>query len=426
MTKRNLGIAVYIVIALGLVGWWTYVQFIEPSQKDDAVASQASARDLDNQIQNYEAKLLTNPDDIQTMIALASVYMQKVRETADVSYYSNVESLAQKVIELDPKQADAYAFQGEVSLGKHNFQDALRLGNKSLELNPNKALYYGIVADAQTELGQNDAAIDTLQKMVDKRPDFNSYSRIAYARELHGEIDGAKEAIKTAVEAGSSFSENVAWGEVEYGKLALRSNLDEAELKFKNALEIVVDYPPALEGLGRVYFAKGDVVKAQEYFQRAFDKLPIAQYATDLGDVNMVSENTAKAQQYYSLAQIAFDKSQSSGVNTDLERALFLADHDLDLDLAKQLAERSYAVRPSIYGADVLAWTLYKNNDAVGAQKYITEALRLGEHDPLIVFHAAKIAEKNGDSIKAGKYMQTVKTLGTHFSVLHSKEINLK
>ena len=38
------------------------------------------------------------------------------------------------------------------------------------------------LADAQTELGRYDDAVQTLQTMIDMRPDLSSYSRISSRR----------------------------------------------------------------------------------------------------------------------------------------------------------------------------------------------------------------------------------------------------
>lgn len=51
--------------------------------------------------------------------------------------------------------------------------------------------------------------------MIDLRPDYNSYIRIAYIRELYGDIAGAKNSIKLAIDAGSKHPENIAFAYVE-------------------------------------------------------------------------------------------------------------------------------------------------------------------------------------------------------------------
>ncbi len=413
----------YAIVVICIIVWWVNAQFFKDSSSEQLTGDTQNVSmrsSVDEQITAYESRLITQPDHVPTMLVLASSYMQKVRETADVSFYNNVNDLTSRARLIEPNNPDIYGLEGEIALGRHNFEDALKLSEKAIGLNPAKALFYGIKADALTELGRNDEAIEVLQEMVDIRPDYSSYSRIAYARELNGDIPGAIEALEIAIQAGSTFPENIAFGYTELGKLDFRSDVTLAAKQFNKALLVIKDYPPALEGLGKVAFAQSNYNQAIEFFQKAFDFLPIAQYATDLGDVYFITGDKTKASQYYTLAKIAFDKSETAGVNSDMERAQFLAEHDLDLEQALELAKRSYAIRPSIYGADTLAWALYKNGDSKGAEQYSKQALRLGEHDPLIVYHAGVIAKANGQIQESERLLAKAKQLNPHFSILYN------
>ncbi len=73
--------------------------------------------------------------------------------------------------------------------------------------------------------------------MVTKKPELSSFNRVAYIREIYGDIDGAKAALVSAISAGSSFSENVAYSQVELGKLYMRNDLAKAQSSFEEALQ---------------------------------------------------------------------------------------------------------------------------------------------------------------------------------------------
>lgn len=51
--------------------------------------------------------------------------------------------------------------------------------------------------------------------MIDIRPDYSSYIRIAYLRELYGDIKGAKDGLALAIDAGSKNKENNAFAYTE-------------------------------------------------------------------------------------------------------------------------------------------------------------------------------------------------------------------
>jgi len=88
---------------------------------------------------------------------------------------------------------------------------------------------------------------------------------------------------------------------------------------------------------------------------------------------------------------------KANGVRTDVDLALFDADHDLRLPDALAAARAEYAIRPSVTVAMTLAWTEYKNGDLAAASVHASEALRLGWRDPVAVRRAATIATAAGD-----------------------------
>jgi tetratricopeptide (TPR) repeat protein len=71
------------------------------------------------------------------------------------------------------------------------------------------------LGDTQIELGEYTGAVDSFQKMIDMRPDYNSYIRIGYIRELYGDIPGAISSLQLAIDAGSKHPENIAFAYVE-------------------------------------------------------------------------------------------------------------------------------------------------------------------------------------------------------------------
>jgi tetratricopeptide (TPR) repeat protein len=186
------------------------------------------------------------------------------------------------------------------------------------------------------------------------------------------------------------------------------------------SLAVFPHYAPALEGLGRMAWSSGNFSEAEDYYKQAFSALALAQYATALGNFYETQNDQTKADQQFALADLAF--KNSAGVNIDLEYSLFLSDHG-DVKEALRLAKVAYSARPSIYGADVYAWALLKNNQITDAQKYIAEALRLGENDPMILFHAGTITQTAGDATQAKVYFQKALQLDQYISSIYSKSL---
>lgn len=396
-----------------------------PAGKDTATVTSVAGTgsSTDRLIAGFQRRLKDNPEDFSSYINLANAYLQKVRETGDPSLYAKAEDLLDRAEKIEPQNPELFATRGILALARHDFARALEFGERALALNQESARYYGIVGDAQIELGRYEEAIASYQKMIDLRPDFSSYSRVAYARELYGDPEGAIQAMQDAVDAGSPVPENKAWAYVQLGNIRFTTGqLQEAAKDYDLATKTLPNYPPALAGQARIASARGELEQAAALYQQAFDRMPLAEYAINLGDVYTEMREKKEAAEQYDLVRVIDKLYRANGVNTDLEIALFYADHDMKLQTSLEKARSAYDARPSIHAADALAWTLYKTGNYKEAQKHSSEALKLGTRDPLKLFHAGMISKALGQRERAREYLQQAVDLNPHFSLLYSDE----
>jgi tetratricopeptide (TPR) repeat protein len=163
--------------------------------------------------------------------------------------------------------------------------------------------------------------------------------------------------------------------------------------------------------------AQGRYDEAIALYTAATQRMPLPEYVIALGDIYARTGDTAQAARQYELVQAMDALLAANGVNTDLETALFFADHDLDLPASLTKARAAYAARPSVHAADVLAWTLYKTGSYAEAQRYSAEALRLGAQDSLKLFHAGMIAHAAGQPEQARDDLRRALMLNPHFSL---------
>ena len=384
---------------------------------------QTAGTSTDSLISSLQQQIRENPKDFDAHIKLANAYLQMVRETGDPTLYTKTEALLDDAQKLQPQSPELFATRGTLALARHDFAAALAQGTRALASDAGNARYHGIVGDAQIELGMYDEAIASYQEMVDSRPDFASFSRVAYARELYGDPEGAIEAMEFALQAGSGTPENVAWAHVQLGNLWFGSgNIDEAEREYASSTETVTAYAPALAGQAKVAAARGNLEVAAKLYKQAFNRMPLPEYAIALGDVYAEMGEREKAEAQYELVLSMDQLLRANGVNTDLEIALFYADHDMDLKTSLQKARSAYDARPSIHAADALAWTLYKTGNYKEAKKYAEEALELGTRDSLKLFHAGMISKSLGQKEQAREYLQQAIDLNPHFSLLYADE----
>jgi len=393
------------------------------AQQLSNTAAQRPVNRTDRLIWDTQEALRENPNSADSYAILASLYLQKARETGDPSYYSKAQGAVDAALRLDRQNVEALIAAGTLANARHQFREALEIGERARALNPTIPRVYGVIADAQTELGMYDDAVATLQTMIDMRPDLSSYSRISYARELHGDLDGAIEAMQTAVSAGGETSENSAWVRVQLGNLFFaKGDLDGAEREYRATLAVVPDYVYAQAGMARVRAAQGRISEAIDLYNKAIARMPLPEFVIGLGELQEASGNTAEAAKQYELVRAMQQLFKSSGVDTDLELALFDADHGNDPAATAALARDAYQRRPSIKAADTLAWALFKAGQTAEARRYAAEALRLNTQDALMVYHAGMIAQAAGDSAAARDYLHRALTLNPHFSPLFAPQ----
>src|SRR5688500_13826360 len=154
------------------------------------------------------AAIESEPGDAALHASLGDLYYQRGRETADSAWNEKGLAAYEAALGLEPGNAQATLGLGTLALAKHDFAEGLRLGQEALRLEPGSVRPYGAIADAQVELGRYADAARSLERMVALKPNLASYSRISYYRELHGDPDGALEAMRLAVSAGGGTAEN--------------------------------------------------------------------------------------------------------------------------------------------------------------------------------------------------------------------------
>ena len=386
-----------------------------------AAADQRPVDKTDQIIWDYQERIRQNPEDLDAYAVLGSAYLQRARETSDPTYYGKAEGVLDEALKRDPQSIEALIGKGTLALARHQFRDALALGEQARALNPAIARTYGVIADAQTELGMYDEAVQTLQLMVDMRPDLSSYSRISYARELHGDLAGAIAAMRQAVSAGGPATENTLWVQVQLGNLYFNSgDLASAEEQYQQSLAQSPGYVYALAGLGRVRAAEGRYDQAIDLYNQAIARVPLPEFVIALGETQEALGRTADAARQYELVRAMEQLFTANGVDTDLELALFDADHGRDPQATLALARAAYARRPSVKAADTLAWALFKAGQPAEARRYAGEALRLGTRDALTLYHAGLIAQAQGDEAAARNYLGRALATNPHFSPLYA------
>jgi tetratricopeptide (TPR) repeat protein len=373
----------------------------------------------DERIRNLQSVARAQPKDADVYAYLGDAYLQKARETGDAGFYNRADGVLRRALELSPQNVSALTEMGALSLSRHDFRGGLRYARQVNALAPQIVKPYGVLVDALVELGRYDEAGAALQRMVDLKPNLSSYARVSYFRELHGDLPGAVRAMRLAVSSGGDAPENIAYVQTLLGNLELDlGRVASAQRAYRLALARFAGYVPAEVGLARVEAQRGRFGAAIARYRAAVARLPLPEYVIGLGETELAAGRTAAARRDLALVGAEQQLLKSAGVNTDVDLALFEANHG-STQRAIVLGRRAWASAPSVRSADALGWALTRAGRAREGLGWATRALRLGSRDPSFLYHAGVAAKDAGRRDLAARYLRGALALNPRFSPVY-------
>lgn len=366
--------------------------------------------------QRLIAKIKANPSDTRSALALANAYITEGRISGNIAYYDKAAlQTVNRLLEKDPADYEALMIKALVQLSQHHFAEGLATAKQSLAIDSNSAFIYGLLVDANVEMGDYAAALAAADKMVSLRPDLRSYSRIAYLREIHGDYAGAVSAMKLAVAAGMPADEPTEWCRVQLGRLYEKmGEVDKALFQYHVSIAARPGYAYALAGLGGIAAQQKKYDSAVIYYEQAAAGITDPGIKQELALTYRQAGKTAKANAMSKEVEALMISSQpktatvddpAEGHYSDKEMAyLYLQNGDKDKALQHALAE--YKRRPNnIDVNEIMARVYYKRNEAAKALPYVEAALITGSRNPELLCVAGMIYLKTGDTEKGKKML---------------------
>lgn len=377
----------------------------------------AGSAAADRAIAKWIEQARTQPANNKAWVNLGDALMQKARETSDFAYYGHAESAYQKALENNASDSDAMTGLAWVNGGKHLFDKSVEWANKAIAIDNRNNIAYGIIGDAELELGKYDDALNHYQKMIDIRPDLSSYSRGAYALFITGDMRKGRWLMQKAIEAGSPFAENTAWCRSRLATMLMSDgNLLAAEQVLKLGLKSAPENRHLLMGMGRCKGMLKDYAKAIEFYQKANASAPDHNALAALADLYRVTGNEAEAAKQEAAMEALHGANQANGVHDHIQMAQYYSDHARNPVEAVRLAEEHKNTK-NVFEADVLAWCYYQNGQYKEAQEAITRALSQRTPEAKFFYHAGMIAAKLNDVATAKKRLYQALSLNPQFSV---------
>ncbi len=269
-------------------------------------------------------------------------------------------------------------------------------------MNPYGQRAAAVRVDALVELGRYDDALAAARRADAVRPGIPIFTRLAYVRELRGEVREARRCWgwrvrrrPSAATSPTSRPSSASWP----GTTATWDG------RTANTPRLYACRPitRTLDGRARVRAAQGDVAGALADRAGIVRRLPLPQYLTEYGELLETAGRRDEAKRQYAVATAWARIAKANGVDADLEIALFESDHG-DPKAALRAARTEYerrcpdsAVRQcSVHAADALAWALHANGRDAEALHYARQATATGYRRAQFHFHLGVIEKALG------------------------------
>jgi tetratricopeptide (TPR) repeat protein len=307
---------------------------------------------IQNKYGSAKKRLNKNEDDIEAMLTLSQIFIHEARVTGEHGHYYPAaltildRALTQKKINTDQKFL-ALCNKSGVLLSLHQFVSAEKIALEALQLNPLNAQVYGALVDANVELGQYTAAVKYADQMVKMRPDLRSYSRVAYLREIHGDMKGSEKALMMAIDAGAIGSEDRSWAMHTLGEMYINNNeFEKAKTVFTAILEERPHFPFAMASLADIAVKQKDYLSAERQYKDAIKIIPEVGFYSQLAYLyksqgRMEETNTLKSE----ILTMLEDDAKSGHVMNLEYASLYLDLFDNPLK-ASEYIQKEYNARP--------------------------------------------------------------------------------
>ena len=269
---------------------------------------------------------------------LATALIRRARETSDARYYAEAEDAVQKSLQLAPNQFDTKKLQVSILLGEHDFPAALAAAKALNKQVPDDVMVYGLLTEANAELGNYQEAESAAQWMLNLRPgNLPALTHAAHLRELFGDIDGSYELLQMAYESTPpTENEERAWLLTQMGHLRWATgNTDAADKLLEQALTTFPNYPLAIGALGEVRIEQTRYAEAAALFRQRYQFTSRTEHLYDLARALQLAGREGEAKKFFAEFERKSLLEASQKDNSNRELIFYYADS------VKQPAQRS-------------------------------------------------------------------------------------
>jgi len=394
-------------------------QVVSPAEPNLSVEGQDRAL-REEQLDIARSLFAAFPDDTNAAFLLGMAFFEQGNVV-------EAEKYLEQSLELRPLRADACDHLGRIALLKGQYDKALMLFNRAIEIDPETPGIHFRIAKALVFLGKLEEAVSQLQKDIELFPEASqSYSLLGETYLQLKDYQKAKENFEEAIRTKPDYTKAYYGLATACARLGLKDEIKEPQQKFKQyeaedqkagrhwrqVLEPLMVTRKSVAhthtDIGRVYNEHGYPDKAKQLWQKAaildpnnidcrfhlsalylknskpMDALKLYEQITKIdpengigyffiGNINVQLNRFDEAEKAY-MKVIEVAPKRSDGYRALAQLYLQI---NRNLPGAKNLAAKAVELEPNAPNYFILAAACDKNEDRAGALKAIGRAIEL-------------------------------------------------
>jgi tetratricopeptide (TPR) repeat protein len=418
--KRAVAVAAAVVGLAAAAAWGTArtLRANEPLVVGGPLAPAMTGHEITSrEIERVEARVAGDPRAARDRAALASLYLQRSRETGDFEDYRRAEAMARGSLEIRVREnASAARLLAAALLAQHRFTEAHQVAAEMVRAWPEEISHRALLAELQMELGDYEGARGTIGSLQSARKHLAVLPRLARWAEMTGDYNEEGKLLAAAVHEASFRpdlpSEQVAWFHLRAAEHALRTgHLDAAEQSVRAGLTAEPNDFRLVAVMVRVEAQRGRWERAVRYGEILGDAADMRTLGV-LGDAHAALGDSAAANRHW---QAVEDANAENPEPFARQWTQFRLDHDRAVPQTLALLQEEIRTRRDVLGYDLLAWALHKSGRHAEARDAMRQALRTGSRDPLFLFHAGMIEQALGNRDGARRYLRDALEVNPRF-----------
>lgn len=351
--------------------------------------------DLPQAVVELKEALKLAPSLVDAHAALAGVYLSQ--GSADLAIEQ-----AQATLRLNPRHARVATVLGEAYVLKGDIEKAKQVFQSLIKASPNDSFAHhrlGLIARSE----KHDAdALQHFEQALKTTPEFiDSLAQIVSIKVAQGKQDEARTRL---IQHQNLAPKNPAI-RILLGQLAVsKKEYDQAELAFKQAIELNDGAMAAYTGLAETYLRRGKTDEAIKEYKTALSKNP------KLIGAHMVLGMIYESQNKFDDAQASYQealKVNSRFAPAANNLAWLMIEHGGNSDVALGYAQTARELLPNDPSvADTIGWIYYQKKVYMQAAALLKEAAEKLPNEAIVQFHYGMALFKNGNKPEAIKSLE--------------------